>query len=88
MLAERDNPYDMDFGPITTASAQRGIVRALRETRPRAVVRWTDPEATEYEPNRSSRSSGVRTLDLYLAARYRRLERTGYYEVLVPRRAP
>ena len=85
VLAERDNPYDKDFGPLTTASAQREIVQTLSRTRPRVVVRWTDPEATKVEPNRSGSSSGVRTLDRHLAARYRLLTRSGFYDVLVPR---
>jgi hypothetical protein len=50
------------------------------------VVRWTDPQSAEREPNKSGRSSGVRTLDRYLRARYRLLERNGEFEVLVQRR--
>ena len=88
VLAGRDSVYDKDFGPITTAAAQREIVDALTEARPRVVVRWTDPEATKAEPNRSASSSGVRTVDRHLAASYRVRERNGFYEILVPRRGP
>jgi hypothetical protein len=85
VLTERGNVYDKDFGPITTAAAQAQIVGELRRKRA-LVVRWTDPQSTRREPNKSSRSSGVRTLDRYLRARYRISERNGEYEVLLPRR--
>lgn len=88
VLAERHNPYGKDFGPLTTGPAQREIVETLRDTKPRVVVRWTDPESTKTEPNRSAVSSGVRILDRHLAARYRLLSRFGFYDVLVPRRTP
>ncbi len=86
VLAERDNVYRKDIGDITTVRAQREIVAALARARPRAVVRWVNPTSVKREPNTGGRATGVRTLDRYLASRYRLLERNGFYEVLVPRR--
>ncbi len=85
VLADRGNVVDHDFGPVTTGRFQSKVVAALARERPRAVVRWTDPMSTLREPNPSASSSGVRTLDRYLARRYRLLERNGAYQVLVPR---
>jgi hypothetical protein len=85
VLTERDNPTPRDFGLETGAAAQAQIVATLRRVRPRAVVRWTDPISTEREPNLRGRPSGVRTLDDFLALRYRLAERDGVYDVLVPR---
>src|SRR4051794_3289446 len=85
VLAERDNVYDKDFGDLGGRRSQDEIVAALRRRRPGAVVRWTNPTTAKDEPNAGGRSTGVRTLDRYLAARYRLLERNGFYEVLVPR---
>jgi hypothetical protein len=62
------------------------IVAALRRTRPRVVVRWTDPISSRPEPNRRGRPSGSRELDEYLAEGYRLDSRFGAYDVLVPRR--
>ena len=61
------------------------IIADLRRTRPKAVVRWTDPVTAAPEPNGSGRSSGVRLLDAYLAAAYRPAARYGAWVVLVPR---
>jgi hypothetical protein len=85
VLAERDNVYDKDFGDLATRRSQDEIVAALGRTRPRALVRWANPTTARREPNAGGRSTGVRVLDRYLAARYRLLERNGFYEVLVPR---
>jgi hypothetical protein len=84
VLTERDNATDADFGLLTSESAQRETVDRLRERRPGAVVRWTDPISVEREPNLRGRAAGSRLLDAYLAAEYRLLERAGDYEVLVP----
>lgn len=88
VLLDRDSVYRMDLGPVSGGREQREIVAALRRARPPALVRWTDPTSTRYEPNPSSKSSGSRALDDYLARAYRLSERNGYYEVLVPRDRP
>jgi len=85
VLTQRDNATDRDFGLQTSAAAQRRTVGALKRSRPAAIVRWTDPISTVREPNLRGRPSGSRALDRYVAAEYRRLDRTGGYEVLVPR---
>jgi hypothetical protein len=85
VLTERDNPLERDFGLQTSPASQASIVRVLRHTRPRAVVRWTDPASSRPEPNRRGRSSGSHILDEYLSSSYRLLERDGFYDVLVPR---
>jgi hypothetical protein len=86
VLAQRSNPTRYDViqpGVATTAPVQREMVGDLERARPRVLVRWLDPRATADEPNGSSRSSGVRLLDGYLAARYGAPERYGPYELLV-----
>jgi hypothetical protein len=85
VLAERNNVYRKDIGDITSARSQREIVAALERERPPAIVRWTNPTTVKREPNAGGRSTGVRLLDRYVAARFRVLERNGFYEVLVPR---
>jgi hypothetical protein len=85
VLTERDNPTRQDFGLQTGAKAQRDIVAALVRAKPKAIVRWTNPASTVREPNARGRASGIRTLDVWLAAHYRLAERDGDYEVLVPR---
>jgi hypothetical protein len=85
VLVDRPNPtrYDvMQPGVVTTAGVQREIVRDLRASRTRLVVRWLSPVASEAEPNGAGRSSGVRILDRYLAGRYERVARFGSYELL------
>jgi hypothetical protein len=78
--------YDvMQPGVVTTASVQNEIVGSLRRAHTRVVVRWLDPRAEQPEPNGSSRSSGVHTLDDYLRSRYRPVARYGVYQVLLAR---
>lgn len=84
VLTERDNPTAQDFGLQTGAAAQAEIIDALERVKPRVIVRWTSPESTVREPNDRGRPSGVRTLDDWLAAHYRRAQRFGFYEILVP----
>lgn len=84
VLTERDNPARQDFGLQTDAASQREIVAVLERSRPKAIVRWTDPASTIREPNRRGRPTGIRTLDHWLAGHYRPLARHGYYEILVP----
>ena len=85
VLAERDNASERDFGLLTSEDEQQRIVDELREEEPRLVVRWTDPLSSKEEPNLRGRPSGSRTLDQYIASRYRVLERLYHYDVLVPR---
>lgn len=85
VLTERDNPARQDFGLQTRAQPQREIVAVLERSRPKAIVRWTDPASTLREANDRGRPTGVRLLDRWLAAHYRPAERHGYYELLVPR---
>jgi hypothetical protein len=87
VLTNRDNPIPQDFGIQTTAARQRRIVSVLGRVRPRVVVRWTDPSSAGREQNLRGRPSGVRLVDRYLAARYRRVARYGYYDILAPRPA-
>jgi hypothetical protein len=90
VLIDRPNPtrYDvMQPGVVTSAPVQREMVDDLRRARPRLVVRWLDPVASEREPDGAGRSSGVRVLDRYLTAHYVRVRRFGDYEVLRPRPA-
>lgn len=88
VLAERPNPTRYDIaapGVVTSAPVQREIIADLRRTRPRAIVRWTDPVTAAPEPNRAGRSSGVRLLDAWLAREYRTAARYGDWAVLAPR---
>jgi hypothetical protein len=85
VLTERENPTASDVGLRAPASEQRRIVRALERSRPRLVVRWTDPLSSKREPNLRGRSSGSRTFDDYLRRRYRVLERLYHHQVLVRR---
>jgi hypothetical protein len=88
VLLRRPNPtrYDvMQPGVVTTAAVQHEMVRSLARTRPALVVRWLDPTASAPEGSGADRSSGVRILDRWLAARYRPAARFGVYEVLAVR---
>jgi hypothetical protein len=84
VLTERDNPTRQDFGLQTGARAQDQIVATLARSRPKVIVRWTDPASTVREPNARGRPSGIHTLDRWLAVHYRPAERHGAYEILVP----
>jgi hypothetical protein len=84
VLTERDNPSRQDFGLQTSARAQREIVAALTVARPKVIVRWLSAESTKREPNDRGKPTGIHTLDEWLAANYRRAERYGDYELLVP----
>lgn len=84
VLADRDNPTRQDFGLQTGGPAQREIVAALERSRPKVIVRWTDPVSTVREPNARGRPTGVHILDAWLARHYRLAERHGFYDVLVP----
>jgi hypothetical protein len=88
VILGRSNPtrYDvMQPGLVTTASVQREIIRSLRRSRTRVVVRWLNPTASAREPDGAGHSSAVHILDRYLAAHFRRYATYGYYEVLTRR---
>ncbi|HET8977101.1 MAG TPA: hypothetical protein VFN87_03025 [Solirubrobacteraceae bacterium] len=85
VLTQRDNPTRQDFGLQAGAVAQAQIVAALDRVRPRVIVRWTDPMSSQPEPNLRGRSTGVHTLDRWIAAHYRLRTRLYHYDVLVRR---
>jgi hypothetical protein len=85
VLADRDNATDRDFGLIARAGTQRRIVGQLERSRPRVIVRWTDPIGYHREPNLRGRPSGVHLLDDWLRRNYRLEQRLFHYDVLVPR---
>jgi hypothetical protein len=85
VLTERSNPTLQDFGLLTGAAAQRQIVQMLRRVHPPVIVRWTDPISSQREPNARGRSSGVHTLDDWVAAHYRTQARLYHYDVLTAR---
>ena len=88
VLTERANPTPEDFGLLTGAAAQAKIVAELTRVRPRVIVRWTDPVSSSREPNLRGRSSGVHTLDRWIAAHYRLYARLYHYDVLVAKTPP
>jgi hypothetical protein len=85
VLTQRENPTAEDFGLLTGAAAQARIVRTLSRVLPRIIVRWTDPISSQPEPNLRGHSSGVYTLDRWVAAHYRLLARLYHYDVLISR---
>jgi hypothetical protein len=84
-LADRPSLLDRDAGLFALPAEQRTIVAALREARPRVVVRWNDPLSVRREPNLRGDPTGVRLVDRYLAREYRLGLRAGVYDVLVRR---
>ena len=82
-LVRRPNVLSRDVSVQALPREQALTVAALRRTRPKAVVRWTDPASSRPEPNRRGRPSGSRALDEYLASAYRLDARYGAYDVLV-----
>jgi hypothetical protein len=84
-LVHRPNVLSRDVSVQALPREQAVTVAALRRTRPKAIVRWTDPAGSRPEPNRRGRPSGSRELDEYLASDYRLAARYGAYDVLVPR---
>jgi hypothetical protein len=84
VLAGRPNAMDTDFDLQTSAADQARVVAQLAEARPRAIVRWTDPDSARAEPNERGEPSRSRLLDDYLARAYREHARFGHYLVLEP----
>jgi hypothetical protein len=87
-LLDRENPTRYDVvqpGVVTTAKVQLEMRADLERTRTPLVVRWVAPVATATEDNGSGKSSGVRLLDDYIAAKYARVGKYGDY-VLLQRR--
>jgi hypothetical protein len=84
-LVRRPNVLHRDVLLQAKPAEQRTIVAVLERTRPRAVIRWTDPASSKPEPNLRGRPSGSRALDAYLGRAYRLEARFGFYDVLVPR---
>jgi hypothetical protein len=85
VLAQRPNVMDTDFDLQTSAADQERVVARLAAARPRAIVRWTDPDSARREPNERGEPSGSRLLDEYLARAYREHARFGHYVVLEPK---
>jgi hypothetical protein len=87
VLTARNNPSREDYGLQTGAAAQAQIVAMLRRLRLPVLIRWTDPISSIPEPNLRGISSGVQTVDRWVAAHYRPLVQLDYYQVLVPRQS-
>ncbi len=82
-LAGRRNAtrYDnLHPGSATTRPVQEEIVRSLEAAGVSWIVLWDGPPADE--PNESSRSSGVRVLDAWIARHAREAARYGSFRVL------
>ena len=87
VLTERNNPTRIDFGLQTDARSQARIVAELGRLRLPILVRWTDPGSSIPEPNLRGISSGVHTVDNWVAAHYRPLANLYHYEVLIADRS-
>lgn len=85
VLTQRENPTSQDFGLLSGAHAQARTVRQLGRLQLPVLVRWTDPISSRPEPNLRGRSTGVHTLDRWVAAHYRVLARLYHYDVLTAR---
>lgn len=84
-LVDRPNVLRRDVLLQAKPDEQEAIVAKLRATRPRVIVRWTDPASAAPEPNRRGRPSGSRALDDYIDGAYVLRARYGYYDVLLSR---
>jgi hypothetical protein len=85
VLADRPNATRYDIaapGVVTTEAAQDEIVSDLQAHNVRTVIRWTSPVTARHEPNRAGESSGITTLDAYLAGAFREVARYGDYVIL------
>ncbi|MDA0182649.1 hypothetical protein OJ997_20225 [Solirubrobacter phytolaccae] len=84
-LTDRPNVLRRDVLLQAKPDEQAAIVAKLRQTRPRVIIRWTDPASASREPNARGRPSGSRALDEYIDANYTLRARYGYYDVLASR---
>ena len=75
----------MQPGLVTTARVQREIVRSLRRSHTRVVVRWLSATASAREHDGAGALHGAHVLDRYLARGFRPAGRYGDYQVLVAR---
>ncbi len=76
--------YDLHPGVQTTAPIQNEIVDAMRRHPPKLVILDVSSD-DKHEPNHSSESSGVRTLDEYIVSHYAPKITFGKLIVLAPR---
>jgi len=84
-LTDRPNVLRRDVLLQAKPEEQDRIVAKLQATRPRVIIRWTDPASAAREPNRRGRPSGSTALDDYIDRAYTLDARYGYYDVLVSR---
>jgi len=71
---------DLQPGIATTYKGQSEIIADLKRREVTYVVLWNAPRSTE--PNRSSESSGVTTLDDFIKANYEQIAGFGEYVIL------
>jgi len=84
-LAERhcaSKYHNLDPGVATTLAVQSEIVGELEKEAVRYIVVVTWPRLVSKEPNMSSKSSGVRVLDSFIASHYKYAESFGFYMVI------
>jgi hypothetical protein len=84
-LTDRPNVLRRDVLLQAKPDEQAAIVAKLQRTRPRVIIRWTDPASAAAEPNRRGRPSGSRALDEYIDGAYVLKARYGSYDVLESR---
>ncbi len=73
--------HDLIPGVATKRTVQDRIIAELERSKVRTVVIWKS--GLSYEPNKSSESSGVFTLDHYLRGTFSTARQTSEYEILV-----
>lgn len=76
----------LDPGVTTTAPVQTAMIHTLEQPPVRYLVLWAG--GFWWEPNESSRSSGVRLLDRFIRAHYRRVAQFDDYSVWQRQPAP
>jgi Dolichyl-phosphate-mannose-protein mannosyltransferase len=75
--------YHFDPGLQTTAPIQRLMIADLLRAKPKYIVLDSDWDGLR-EPNESSKSSGVRLLDEFIANKYERVAKFGSLTILKP----